>query len=268
MRSLSPEIRARQAMKRWASSTSDISSEKKATGLLRLTATFSAMLATRALLPIAGRAATMIRLPGWKPPVIASMSRKPDGVPVISISPVESFSSRSTSSWRISESRRKSLACSLWATSKSSFSARSESSRGSPAALVDPALDLLAGAEQPPQQRVLLDDLRVVLGVAGGRDLGRQLGDVVLAARLVDHVALGQRLADAELVDRLRLGVEVVGGFEDRPVAVEVEVGRVELDLVDHPGQRRLGDQHRPEDGLLRLDVLRRDVGGGGLRHQ
>ena len=132
LRSLSPEIRARQAMKRWASSTSDISSEKKATGLLLLTATFSAMLATRALLPIAGRAATMIRLPGWKPPVIASMSRKPAGVPVISISPVESFSSRSTSSWRISESRRKSLACSLWATSKSSFSARSESSRGSP----------------------------------------------------------------------------------------------------------------------------------------
>ena len=36
LRSLSPEIRARQAMKRWASSTSDISSEKKATGMLVL----------------------------------------------------------------------------------------------------------------------------------------------------------------------------------------------------------------------------------------
>ena len=78
-------------------------------------------------------------------------------------------------------------------------------------ALVDPALDLLAGAEQPPQQRVLLDDLGVVLGVAGGRDFGGQLGDVVLAARFVDLVALGQRLGDAELVDRLRVGVEVVG---------------------------------------------------------
>ena len=128
-------------------------------------------------------------------------------------------------------------------------------------ALVDPALDLLAGAEQPPQQRVLLDDLGVVLGVAGGRDLRRQLGDVVLAAGLVDHVALGQRLADAELVDRLGGRVEVVDALEDRPVAVEVEVGGVELDLVDHPGQRRLGDQHRPQDRFLRLDVLRRDVG-------
>jgi hypothetical protein len=64
LRSLSPEIRARQAMKRWASSTSDISSEKKATGWLCFIVTFSAMLATRALFPIAGLAATMIRLPG------------------------------------------------------------------------------------------------------------------------------------------------------------------------------------------------------------
>ncbi len=47
-------------------------------------------------------------------------------------------------------------------------------------ALVDPALDLLAGAEQAAQQRVLLDDLGVVLGVAGSRDLGGELGDVVL----------------------------------------------------------------------------------------
>ena len=64
LRSRSPAIRARQAMKRWASSTSDISSEKKATGSPCLTATFSAMFATQALFPIAGRAAITIRLPG------------------------------------------------------------------------------------------------------------------------------------------------------------------------------------------------------------
>ena len=34
--------------------------------------------------PIDGRAATMTRLPGWKPDVSRSSSRKPDGVPVIS----------------------------------------------------------------------------------------------------------------------------------------------------------------------------------------
>ena len=64
LRSLSPEIRARQAMKRCASSTSDISSEKKATGMLRFTATFSAMLATSALLWTITSSATKFRRPG------------------------------------------------------------------------------------------------------------------------------------------------------------------------------------------------------------
>ena len=39
------------------------------------------MLATSALLPIAGRAASTIRFPGWKPPVMSSRSRKPGGRP-------------------------------------------------------------------------------------------------------------------------------------------------------------------------------------------
>ena len=128
-------------------------------------------------------------------------------------------------------------------------------------ALVDPSLDLLAGAEQAAQQRVLLDDLGVVLGVAGGRDLRRQLGDVVLAPRRLDLVVLGQRLGHGQLVDRLGGGVEVVDAGEDRRVLVEVEVSGVQLHLVDHPGQRRLGDQHRTQNGFLGLDVLRGDVG-------
>ena len=69
-------------MKRWASSVSDISSEKNATGRFAFQATFSAMLQTRLDLPIAGRAARTIRLPGWKPPVSSSSLRKPEGVPV------------------------------------------------------------------------------------------------------------------------------------------------------------------------------------------
>ena len=79
LRSLSPDMRAWLAMKRCASSVSDISSENSATGLPCLTATFSAMLATSALLPIDGRAASTIRFDFWKPPVMSSMSRKPDG---------------------------------------------------------------------------------------------------------------------------------------------------------------------------------------------
>ena len=34
--------------------------------------------------PMLGREATMIRFPGWNPQVIRSMSRKPEGTPVMS----------------------------------------------------------------------------------------------------------------------------------------------------------------------------------------
>ena len=61
-------------MKRWASSPSPISSENSATALLECSAAFSAKLTISADLPIDGRAARMIRLPGWKPPVIVSRS--------------------------------------------------------------------------------------------------------------------------------------------------------------------------------------------------
>ncbi len=75
LRSDSPLIFAREAMKRWASSPSDISSENSATALPWSTAAFSAMQVASVDLPIAGRAASTIRLPGWKPPVMSSRSR-------------------------------------------------------------------------------------------------------------------------------------------------------------------------------------------------
>ena len=226
------------------------------------------MLATSALLPIAGRAASTIRFPGWKPPVMPSRSRKPEGVPVTSASPLESFSSRSSSSIEdlvdAAEVARLLLVGDL---EQQLLGALGQLTRGSPVSLVHPGLDLLAGSEQPPQQGVLLDDLGVVLGVAGRRDLGGQLGDVELAAGILDPAVLVERLDDAELVHRLRGGVEVVDRPEDQPVLVEVEVLRLQLDLVDHPGERGLGDQHRAEDRLLGLDVLRRDLGCRCLRH-
>ena len=209
----------------------------------------------------------MIRLPGWKPPVIASMSRKPEGVPVSSVSPVESFSSRSTSSWRIS-SRQPEVARLLVVgdLEEQLLGPLGELARLA-VALVDPALDLLAGAEQAAQQRVLLDDLGVVLGVAGRRDLRRQLGDVVLAAGLLDLVALGQRLGDAQLVDRLRGRVEVVdaarrsaGGCRGRSRSAFSFTSSITFVI------ERLGDQHRAEDRLLGLDVLGRDVSCRRLR--
>ena len=101
-------IDACEAMKRCASSDSDISSEKSATALRAPSAAFSAKLAISADLPIDGRAARMMRLPGWKPPVMVSRSSNPDAVPVIALPSTESFSSLSSSAKRTSWTARKS----------------------------------------------------------------------------------------------------------------------------------------------------------------
>ena len=97
----SPWIFACEAMNRWASSDSDISSENSATGRPASDA-FSAMLATSADLPIDGRAASTTRLPGWKPPVFSSRSLNPDGVPVSDVFDVDRRCSLSVSASRIS----------------------------------------------------------------------------------------------------------------------------------------------------------------------
>ncbi len=60
------------------------------------------MLVTSADLPIDGRAASTIRLPGWKPPVRSSRSLKPDGVPVSAVFEIDRRWSLSVSSSRIS----------------------------------------------------------------------------------------------------------------------------------------------------------------------
>ena len=121
-----------EAMKRCASSVSDISSENSATGTPWSIAAFSAMLVASVLFPIAGRAATTIRLPGWKPPVSWSRSLKPDGTPVSPTSLRESSSSLSISSWRTDSMFRISALPPSWPILNSIASARSISSRGSP----------------------------------------------------------------------------------------------------------------------------------------
>ena len=132
LRRSSPSSLACDAMKRCASSVSDISSENSATGLPWSTAAFSAMFVTNALLPMLGRAAITIRLPGWRPPVSSSMSVKPVGVPVIAIPWREIASSLSSSSCSTSSIERTSPACSSCAIRNSLDSACSSSSRGSP----------------------------------------------------------------------------------------------------------------------------------------
>ena len=131
-RSSSLDTLAWEAMKRWASSVSDISSEKSATGTPWSMAAFSAMFVASVDLPIEGRAASTIRLPGWKPPVSASRSGKPEGVPVSPTSVRESSSSLSISAWSTASSDRISAVPPSCPMRKSAASARSISSRGSP----------------------------------------------------------------------------------------------------------------------------------------
>ena len=130
LRRSSPLIDACEAMKRCASSDSDISSENSATAFSAPSAAFSAKLAISADFPIDGRAARMIRLPGWKPPVMLSRSSKPAAVPVIALPSLESCSSFVISTSRTSLIARKSLRESSWATSRIVRSAMSTSSRG------------------------------------------------------------------------------------------------------------------------------------------
>ena len=148
LRSRSPARRACEAMKRWASSISDISSENSATGFLPTRATFSAMLQTAADFPIAGLPASTIRFPGWKPPVMWSRSRKPAGTPVSEPSPAASASSLSISSERMSLISRKSAACSVWATPNSSRSACSTISEASPSRSATDCWIVLAAASR------------------------------------------------------------------------------------------------------------------------
>ena len=118
-----------EAMKRWASSVSDISRLNSATGLPWLMAAFSAMLVTRQLLPIDGRAAITIRLPGWRPPVIASRSANPVGVPVSGAPSDRELVELVELVVEQREIERKSWLRSPWATSSIDRSARSTISR-------------------------------------------------------------------------------------------------------------------------------------------
>ena len=81
VRRLCDSTRASLHIIRCVTSLFDISSVKSATGISWRTARFCAMQSASADFPIDGRAARMIRLPGWKPDVSLSSSLKPVGMP-------------------------------------------------------------------------------------------------------------------------------------------------------------------------------------------
>ena len=126
-------------------------------------------------------------------------------------------------------------------------------------------LDVARGVEQTAQERVLLDDLRVVARVPRRRD---EVGERVhegRAARLLELARAGELLGHRERVDRVRdrLLLEPHHRPEDQPVALAVEVLRAEPDVDQDAVERLLGQQDRPQHRGLRLEVVRRDAACG-----
>ena len=115
---LSPSISQTFIIRRLTNCTLDISNENIATGRLKFTAIFFAMDNTKAVLPIAGRAAIIIRSDFCQPDVILSSSVMPLGTPDILPSFFAALRMRSNAS---------SITGSIWVTSR--FCARCEISK-------------------------------------------------------------------------------------------------------------------------------------------
>src|SRR5690606_41805607 len=78
----SSDLPVSDEIKRVINCTDDISKEKKATGILEFTAIFLAIDKVNAVLPIPGRAATIIKSLGCHPEVSLSKRSKPEGIPL------------------------------------------------------------------------------------------------------------------------------------------------------------------------------------------
>ena len=112
------------------------------------------------------------------------------------------------------------------------------------------------GVDQPPQDRLLADDVGVVGGVGGDR---HRRGDRVQVGGTADALELAAPLelvGDGHHVGRLAATVEVDDRVVDRLVAGPVEVGAP--DHLGHVGDGVLGDHHRAQHRLLGRHVLGR----------
>jgi hypothetical protein len=124
--------------------------------------------------------------------------------------------------------------------------------------LGDALLDLVGRVEEPPDERVLADDARVLTGVAGGGHRCGEPVDRARAARLLEVAGRAQLLGDGQHVDRLALAVQAHHRRVDEPVAPAVEVVGLEALLDDQRVHRALGQEDRAEDGVLGLERVRR----------
>ena len=183
------------------------------------------MFSASADFPIDGRAAMMIRFPGWKPDVSLSSSLKPVGharhvgAGLVQVhDPLEALLQQP---FDVAEVARDPL---LGEVEDDLLRAVDEVGGLAGPVLSEPC-DLGARADEPAERRHLAHDPRVVGRVRRGRHERRELVDAGPAADLLELAALLERVDERDRVDRLALLVEREAGPEDDPVALAVEVG-------------------------------------------
>ena len=146
-----------------------------------------AMFRQNEVLPIAGRAATMTRSPFCSPLVISSRSTKPVASPVTTSFDCESWSMVRKLSLTISRIDGSPARMRCSAMSKIDFSARSRSVAGLVLALEARLHDAVAGVDQVPEDRLLLDDPAPVLDVRDARDAVHERRQVRGAAHRLER---------------------------------------------------------------------------------
>ena len=117
------------------------------------------------------------------------------------------------------------------------------------------AHDGVAHHDQPPQRRLLLDDVRVALDVGDVRNAVDERRDVRRSADLLELGVLGQLLAQRQQIDLAALLRQPPHRREDRPMRVAKKV--LGADRADHAVERMVVDQNRSEDRALRIRRLR-----------
>ena len=175
------------------------------------------MLATSADLPIDGRAAITIRLPGWKPPVFSSRSLNPDGVPVSgSLGHRQAVELVGLLVQDVRDRADLLLAIVVGHLQHRPLGPLDEIARrrltGEHA-----GLDLVGGGQQRPHLGVVAHDPPVLARVAGGRNPAGQLVDRLDPARLLELAVLAQRLGDRQMVDLAVVLVQLEHRREHRP---------------------------------------------------
>ena len=202
LRSRCASMRASDVSMRCTRDSLLISSEKNATGTLCSMAAYCAMFSVNAVFPIDGRAATMMRSDGWKPDVISSRSLKPLATPVTVVAAARgALSMRSIVGQSSSLMRVKPSCVCCWLTWKIFDSASSSSSRAVDVAVERLGHDRRRDFDQPAKDRLLANDLRVVLDVRRRRHRVDEKADVVLAARRLEIAAALQLVGERERID-------------------------------------------------------------------